>query len=155
MQTKTDTQQHTLQLSLLIERQWNILSALKLLAVQQHDCLGSDDGELLLSMIARKQPLIEELLQVQLQLVPYRDEDPDQRVWCDSASRERCKAMVVSCEQLHQEVLRLESQSLSELETSRNAVAAQLQDCRDATLASSAYTADAILNESSFDLTNL
>lgn len=150
MEPKTDTQQ----LSDLIERQLSILSALRLLAVQQADCLGADDGELLLSMIARKQPLIEELLQIQIELQPYRNEDPDQRVWSDSAARERCKAMVASCDQLHQEIVRLESQSLDELENNRNAVAAQLQDCRDASLATSAYTADTVLSQSSLDLTN-
>ena len=150
METQSDTEL----LSALIERQWNILSALRVLAVQQADCLGADDGELLLSMIARKQPLIEELLQIQSQLAVYRDEDPERRVWRDSQSRERCKAMVASCEQMHHEIVQLESHSLEELENNRNAIAAQLQDCRDASLASTAYTADTILSESSLDLTN-
>ena len=150
MPTTTDTQQ----LSALIERQWNILSALRVLAHQQVDCLGAEDGEMLLSMIARKQPLIEELLLIQSELTPFRDQDPEQRIWHDPASRERCQTMQESCEQLHQEIVRLESMALGELEMNRNAIAAQLQDCRDATLATSAYTADTVLTESSLDLTN-
>ncbi len=150
METTTDTQQ----LNALIERQCNILSALRVLALQQVECLGAEDGEMLLSMIARKQPLIEELLQIQTQLLPYRDQDPDQRTWQDDSTRECCKAMQARCEQLHQEIVRLESMALGELEMNRNAVAAQLQDCRDATLASSAYSADTVLSESSLDLTN-
>jgi hypothetical protein len=146
----TDTQH----LSALIERQWSILSALRLLAVHQADCLGADHVELLLSMIARKQPLLDELLQIQTLLNPYRGQDPDLRIWSDAAERERCKAMLVSCDQLHQEIVRLESHALDELEVQRSAVAAQLQECRDATLASSAYTSETILAESSFDLTN-
>ncbi len=150
METTTDSQQ----LSALIDRQWNILSALRVLALQQLECLGADEGEMLLSMIARKQPLIEELLLIQTQLMPFRNQDPEQRAWRDEASRERCKAKQASCEQLHQEIVSLESMALGELEINRNAVAAQLQDCRDATLAASAYTADTVLAESSLDLTN-
>jgi len=146
----TDTQQ----LSALMERQLNVLSALKMLAVQQAECLGADHVELLLSLIARKQPLIEEFLQIHAELKPFRDEDPDTRVWSDNKDRARCQELLESCNKLHQEIMRLESHALGELELNRNAIAAQLQDCRDATLASSAYLTDSILAESSLDLTN-
>ena len=146
----TDTQQ----LSVLMERQWNVLSALRMLAVQQAECLGPDQVELLLSLIARKQPLIEEFLQIHSLLKPFQDQDPDQRLWSDTPSRTRCRELLEGCGKLHQEIVRLESQTLGELELNRNAIAAQLQDCRDATLASSAYLTDTILAESCLDLTN-
>jgi hypothetical protein len=146
----TDTQQ----LSALMERQLNVLSALKMLAVQQVECLGADHVELLLSLIARKQPLVDEFLQIHALLKPFQDQDPDDRRWGDKAARTRCRELSESCSKLHQEILRLESQALGELELNRNAIAAQLQDCRDATLASSAYLTDTILAESSLDLTN-
>jgi hypothetical protein len=146
----TDTQQ----LSALMERQLNVLSALKMLAVQQAECLGADHVELLLSLIARKQPLIEEFLQIQTELKPFQDEDPDQRVWGDANDRTRCRELLEGCNRLHQEIVRLESHALGELELNRNAIAAQLQDCRDATVASSAYLTDSVLVESSLDLTN-
>lgn len=146
----TDTQQ----LSALIERQLSVLSDLKMLAVQQTECLGTDHVERLLSLIARKQPLIEELLQIHTELKPFQDQDPDERRWSDSTARAHCRELSESCRKLHQEILRLESQALGELELNRNAIAAQLQDCRDATLASSAYLTDTILAESSLDLTN-
>jgi len=146
----TDTQQ----LSAIMERQLNVLSALRMLAVQQAECLGADHVELLLSLIARKQPLIEEFLQIHAELKPFRDEDPDKRLWSDTKDRTRCRELLESCNKLHQEIVRLESHALVELELNRNAIAAQLQDCRDATLASSAYLTDSILAESSLDLTN-
>ncbi len=146
----TDTQQ----LSALMERQLNVLSALKILAVQQAECLGADHVELLLSLIARKQPLIEEFLQIHAQLKPFQSDDPDKRVWTDNPSRQRCRELLDGCNKLHQEIMRLESHALGELEQNRNAIAAQLQDCRDATLASTAYLTDSILTESSLDLTN-
>lgn len=146
----TDTQQ----LSVLMERQLNVLSALRMLAMQQAGCLGADQVELLLSLIARKQPLIEEFLQIHAELKPFRDQDPEQRVWQNAKDRERCREQLEICNKLHQEIMRLESQALGELELNRNAIAAQLQDCRDATLASSAYLTDSILAEGSLDLTN-
>ena len=146
----TDTQQ----LSALIERQVNVLSALKMLTVQQTECLGADQVELLLSMIARTQPLIEEFLQIHSELKPFQDQDPDSRIWADTPARTRCRELLESCRKLHQEIVRLESQALGELELNRNAIAAQLQDCRDATLASTAYLTDTLLAESSLDLTN-
>lgn len=146
----TDTQQ----LSSLMERQWSVLSALKMLAVQQAECLGPDDIEQLLSLIARKQPLIEEFLQIQVLLKPFEAQDPEKRTWSAPQARERCRELLDSCNKLHQEIVQLESQALGELELNRNAVAAQLQDCRDATLAATAYLTDTILTESSLDLTN-
>ena len=146
----TDTQQ----LSALMERQMTVLSALKMLAVQQTECLGTDHVEQLLSLIARKQPLIEEFLQIHSELKPFQDQDPDKRKWSDAKARARCRELLESCNNLQQEIVRLESKALDELELNRNAIAAQLQDCRDATLASTAYLTDAILAESSLDLTN-
>lgn len=146
----TDTQQ----LSALMERQWNVLSAMKMLAVQQADCLGADQVELLLSLIARKQPLIEEFLQIHSLLKPFQAQDPEQRAWSDPKDRARCRDLLEGCSKVHQEIVSLESQALGELELNRNAIAAQLQECRDATLASTAYLTDTILAESSLDLTN-
>ncbi len=145
---------HTQQLSALMERQMTVLSALKLLAVQQTECLGTEHVELLLSLIARKQPLIEEFLLIHAELKQFRDQDPNNRIWSDATARTRCQDLLETCNKLHQEIVRLESQALGELELNRNAIAAQLQDCRDATLASSAYLTDTILAESSLDLTN-
>ncbi len=121
-------------LSELVERQLQILSSLKILATQQAECLGADDVELLLSLIARKQPLIEELLQIQMELTVFQGQDPEQRVWSDAAKRIRCKEMLASCEQIHQEIVCLESSALGELEAHRNAVAAtaaRLSRCND------------------------
>ncbi len=145
---------NTQQLSALMERQLNVLTALKTLAVQQVECLGADHVELLLSLIARKQPLIDEFLQIHADLRPFQDQDPDKRVWIESKARTRCRELLDGCNKLQQEIMRLESHALDELELNRNAIAAQLQDCRDASLASSAYLTDSILTESSFDLTN-
>lgn len=144
----------TSELRKCLERQLEILSALLLLAQQQADCLGADDVEVLLSMLARKQPLLAELLELQEKLRPYREQDPEQRVWTSTAQREHCQQLVANCTQVHQEILRLEASTLTVLEQHRNAIAAQLQDGRDATLAHTAYSATSLLDESSFDLTN-
>lgn len=145
---------NTQQLSALVERQLNVLSDLRMLAMQQAECLGADHVELLLSLIARKQPLIEEFLQIHAALKPFRDDDPEKRIWNNESERVRCREQLESCNRLHQEIVRLESHALGELELNRNAIAAQLQDCRDATVASSAYLTDSILAESTLDLTN-
>ncbi len=149
-----DASLEPLKLSQLIERQLEILSALLVLAQQQSGCLGVDDVEVLLSMLARKQPLLAELLELQSQLRPYRDVAPEQRTWQSAAQRESCQQIAEACAHTHQEILRLETSTLSELEQHRNAIAAQLQDGRDATLASTAYSAESMLDECSFDLTN-
>jgi hypothetical protein len=145
---------NTEELSSLLERQLEILSALLMLAQQQVDYLGADNVELLLSMLARKQPLINELLELQANLQPFREQDPEQREWVSEHKRAHCQQLVAQCTQMHQELLRLEAMMLSELELHRNAVAAQLQDGRDATLAHTAYSAEALLDESTFDLTS-
>ncbi len=144
----------TQQLSSLMERQLHVLSALKMLAIQQAECLGADHVELLLSLIARKQPLIDEFLEIHADLKPFREQDPEQRVWVDDSARVRCAQLSESCNKLHHEIMRLETQAIGELELNRNAIAAQLQDCRDATNASTAYLTESVLAEGSLDLTN-
>lgn len=144
----------TKKLAQLIQRQWTALSALRQLILQQSECLGADNVELLLSLLARKQPLLEELLQVQSELSVYRDQDAEQRQWSSAAERLACQALAAKCDEVHQEILRLENGALGELEIRRTAVAAQLQDCRDSTLANSAYSSEAFLESSSLDLTN-
>ncbi len=144
----------TFELSKLMEQQFEILSALRMLAQQQSECLGVDDVEVLLSMLARKQPLLAELLELQAKLKPHREQAVAERRWQSTEQHEACQKLAASCSQMHQEILRMEAATLAELEQHRNAIAAQLQDGRDATLASTAYSAESLLDESSFDLTN-
>jgi hypothetical protein len=142
-------------LAKLIERQWNALTALHELAVEQQSCLGAEKAELLLSLIARKQPLVEELDQIRIALQPYREQDPELRQWPDGQSRKICQAMSTRCDELHQEVLRLENVALTQMELQRNAIAAQLQDCRDSTIATTAYATDSLLDDGGgLDLTS-
>ena len=149
-----ESQLETQRLSELIERQFELMHALLLLAQQQSECLGTDDVEVLLSILARKQPLLEELLALQLDLKPFREQDPEQRIWSSLSSREHCQEKLLKCSQMYQQIVQIESTALSTLELHRNAIAAQLQDGRDATLANTAYSTEALLEESTLDLTN-
>lgn len=144
----------TQRISELFERQYELLAALHVLAQQQSECIGVDDVEVLLSLLARKQPLLEELLALQAELKIFREQDPDQRVWRSPSERQKCLETQCKCSQMHREIVQLESATLSAIESHRNAIAAQLQDGRDASLANTAYSTDSLLEESTFDLTN-
>ncbi len=144
----------TKSLAMLIQRQWIALSGLHQLVLEQQNCLGSDRIEMLLSLIARKQPLVEELQDISLRLQAYRDQSPEHRVWESPQERARCQAQAKQCEELHSEIVRLEAGALELMEQQRSAIASQLQDCRDSSFATTAYATQDLLSDGGLDLTN-
>ncbi len=144
----------TKSLAMLIQRQWTALSGLHQLVLEQQNCLGTDRIETLLSLIARKQPLVDELQDVSAQLQAYRVQSPEQRTWDSQEDRARCQAQAKRCEELHREIVRLEAGALELMERQRSAISSQLQDCRDSSVATTAYATQDLLSDGGLDLTN-
>ncbi len=124
------------------------------LARQQASITQTGDATILLSFLARKQPLMDRLQDLQDCLAEYQLDDPEARVWRSDSHRSACRAASDRCQNLLSEIVLLEKQSLDEMSERRDAMAAQLQDSRDASHAASVYHSADALAESSLDLSN-
>jgi hypothetical protein len=81
------------------------------------------------------------LQKVERDLVPFHDDDPDQRIWPSAAERQRCAQQAAECNELLAEIVELERASAERLTVRRNDVAAQLRQVYTAGQARSAYEA--------------
>lgn len=150
---RTDVQ-YTDNLFALMESKVEVLEQLCELARQQATITQSGDATILLSFLSRKQPLMDRLMEIQSGLSIYTTDDPATRVWRRTDLRQTCRLTSERCQRLLAEIVLLEKQSLDEMSDRRDALAAQLQDGRDGSLATQAYQASEALDEGSFDLTS-
>lgn len=145
---------YTDKLSALMAAKVEVLEQLCELAKQQATITQSGDATILLSFLSRKQPLMDRLSDIQDDLSVYIADDPTERKWRSSELRVACSGDAQRCQQLLSEIVLLEKQSLDEMSLKRDALAAQLQDGQDGTLAAQAYHSSAVLSEGSLDLTS-
>jgi len=150
---RTDTE-YTDNLFALMDAKVEVLDQLCDLAKQQANLTETGDPTLLLTFLARKQPLMDRLASIQDHLRIYTDDDPEQRVWRTESLRHDCRRSAQRCEQLLGAIVALEKQSLDDMSLRRDALAAHLQDGRDAVTAVEAYHSAELLSEGSFDLTS-
>ena len=146
--------EYTDRLAELVLAKVQTLEQLCELARQQSSITQTSDATLLLSFLARKQPLMDRLQEVQEALAEYQDDDPEARQWRSDEHRSACRAASDRCQQLLSEIVLLEKQSLDEMSERRDALAAQLQDTREASHAADVYHSADALAESSLDLSN-
>ncbi|MCA9190200.1 MAG: flagellar export chaperone FlgN [Planctomycetales bacterium] len=147
-----DSVEYTDLLLNLMEQRLSLLRAILPLVEQQKRAIHSEDSAALLGILGRKQPLIEELSQLQLQLAPYIHDNAEARVWKDEATRAQCRQVTQLATQLFKTILDLEATTLEDATTRRDCLQAQLQDGQDSILAHSAYNAESVLTQSSLDL---
>ncbi|MCC6508351.1 MAG: hypothetical protein IT423_04540 [Pirellulaceae bacterium] len=150
---RTDVE-YTDNLAILMEAKMAVLEPLSELAKQQATITQTGDAEILLSFLARKQPLMDRLAELQSELAIYTHDDPAARVWRSAEHRSACRSASERCQNLLAEIVLLEKQSLDEMSQRRDAMAAQLQDGRDGNLAAQAYQAAGALEASSLDLSS-
>lgn len=148
MNTFADTER----LAGLIDRKQRILVQLRDLSRRQLEMIGIADMNKLLSVLANKQSLLDELHVVQRDLDPYRGQDPDSRRWQSSDKRERCRGAVQRCEALLGEIMLMEKQSEATLVQRRDETAIRLDHTHTAQQASRAYTARSGHNTNHIDL---
>ncbi len=146
--------EYTDRLAELVLAKVQTLQQLCELAKQQASITQTSDATILLSFLARKQPLMDCLQDLQEELAEYQDDDPEQRVWRSPEDRKACQVASDRCQQLLSEIVLLEKQSLDEMSQRRDALAAQLQDASDANHAAHVYHSADALVESSLDLSN-
>lgn len=139
------------QLAQLIDGKRDVLLQLHALVRRQFSQSASQEPSGLLTLLAAKQQLIDRLQNLEAELDPFRQQDPDTRQWRSAADRQRCATQAQECNRLLAEVIELERGSLSALQTRQQETTEKLQFVGNAAAAATAYSASAT-QSTTFDL---
>jgi len=123
----------------LIESKLHLLNEMQAMSSAQTDLVSQHDMTSLMTLLSRKQELMEVLGNVQSQLAQFQGQDPELRKWSSLDRRKDCQKMVTRCDQLLQELIVMEDRSLGNMNLQRETVAAQLQQNIDACTIQNAY----------------
>ncbi len=123
----------------LIEQKHGVLSRLRQLARYQVEMIQTGDMTQLLTLLATKQSFLHQLQELELQLDPFRSQDPDSRRWASGERRQQARDMAERCESLLSEIMLVEQQSEGDLVVRRDAAARRLQGFHSVTQAADAY----------------
>jgi hypothetical protein len=133
--------QSTEQLAVLISQKHEVLVQLRAVGVRQSALVGSGEIAALLKLLSAKQHLITRLQELERELKPYYDGDPDQRVWRSPDERTRCAKQASECNALLEEIVRLEKFGAEKMNDRKNEVAQQLNQVHAAAHVRNAYQA--------------
>lgn len=151
-----DSVSYTERLVVLLETKLDLVESLYTLSCSQNSLVSNQDVSVTLGLIARRDVIVDQLIQVQSHLQTYQGEDPEQRVWQSEARRIYCRDVASKVEQLIKEILRLDENTLETMCHQRDLVAAELQHGLDSNLAQRAYTSgDALQQPSVLDICDL
>lgn len=126
----------------LIDKKYEVLSALRQLARAQVIVVRDGDMTRLMKLLATKQDLLNQLRNVERQIDPFRSQDPDSRQWHSPQRRQQVREMATRCESLLNEIMLVEKQCEGELVVRRDAAATRLQGIHSVTQATDAYLSD-------------
>ena len=127
----------------LIDQKYHVLTQLWQLARGQRDVVQTGDVSRLMSLLALKQRALQQLQEVERQLHPFREQDPDSRLWRSPQHREQARTAAARCASLLQDIMSAEQESVTHLTLRRDAAASQLQSMHGAVAASHAYAGTA------------
>jgi hypothetical protein len=129
-------------LAQLVANRLECLSQLRALGTRQLELVAEGDLTALLRVLAGKQRLLMRLQTLEVELAPFRNQAPEDRVWRDPADRVRCARMAEVCTVLMAEILEQERQSEGQLQSRRDEASTQLHGMHRANQASDAYRAE-------------
>ena len=128
-------------LAQLINAKLELLSQLRQLAVRQAELIEAADMSRILSLLAVKQRLLNTVDDIERRLDPFRQQDPEQRVWQSPEHRQRARDASARCDVLLQEVIAIERQGETYLTRRRDQAADQLQGVHRSLQVAKAYLA--------------
>lgn len=137
-------------LARMVDAKRNVLEQIHHLVLRQADFAKEGNVDALMNVLAAKEKLLAQLQPIEQALLPFRDEDPDQRVWRTVTDRQRCRESADRCGQLLAEILQLERTSSETMHRRRDEAAEKLQGTHAAHQARQAYRAHAQSQPASF-----
>lgn len=136
----------------LIGRKHDCLTVLRDLATRQRELIDAGDMTQLLAVLADKQRVIGQLQTLEQELNPFRNDDPDRRIWSSDAERIRCASLADRSARLLEEILDGERRSEDVLRRRRDDTAHQLAAAHHSHNARGAYAESDRQPTSSLDL---
>jgi hypothetical protein len=130
---------NTRQLAELVEQKHACLVQLLEIGARQEELIQAGDMTQLLRVLTSKHSLIAALQRIERDLTPFRDQDPQTRVWSSAEARADCAEKAALCRELLDDVVRQEKFNESLLLKQREAVADRLGQVHAAARASGAY----------------
>lgn len=145
--------EHTDRLAQLIAAKRQVLEQVRILTEKQLEIIASGNATSLMRVLNAKERLIVNWQKLETQLEPYREEDPEARVWRTPQDRVRCGADVDECQLIIKNIVAMEEKGLGEMVEKRGRVSTQIHDAHNAARARSAYMTDAA-KQNRLDLTS-
>lgn len=132
--------EETDQLVQLIDQKQEVLTQLHTLSKYQLRLAGHDEHvNDLMRVLAAKQTLIERLTRIDRQMDPFRQQNPETRLWRSASERQRCSQTARQCEILLTELKQMEQQSTDAVATHRDEIARMLRETHTANDSVNAY----------------
>lgn len=125
----------------LIRKKHSVLAQLREVGCHQSTFVASGDTTALLKLLAAKQSLITALQELERQLAPFYEQDPESRVWRSPHDRAQCAQQVADCNKLLQEIVELEKSGAEKMTIRRDEMAHRLQQFHVTSQVRSAYQA--------------
>lgn len=138
----------------LIERKRDYLLSLREMGKRQMEFVADGEMTRLLDVLSAKQRVLNDLQRVERALDPYRDQDPESRLWRTSEARANCARLLDECERLLRETVEQERQSEAALTVRRDEAAVRLHGAHAAGRARGAYTNQGPSSMSQIDLSS-
>jgi hypothetical protein len=126
-------------LSDLIRVKRECLVQLRDMGRKQLELIDAGDMSSLMNLLAVKQRPLLTLQRIERALNPFRNQDPDKRIWRSPDARAQCAEQVKQCESLLAEIVSQEKHCEAALVKRRDEAAAQLQGAHLAGYARHAY----------------
>lgn len=139
-------------LSQLITAKHEVLTQLRALADRQLAALAADDIDRLLSILAQKQKLLNQLQGLERLIDPFRQQDPEARCWSSPKARRECQVIADRANLLLTEVMALEQQAGAAAVQTRDLTASQLAEVTGALAARQAYVSSSAAAHGGLDL---
>jgi hypothetical protein len=129
----------TARLTELAERKLHLLTQLRELSLDQHSLADQRRTDELLSVLSRKNDVIDRLRSIQDELKPFKAQEPEQRTWTSVTARNHCVELFRRSEVLIAEILVIDNQTLGEMTLQRDLVGQQLSQFASAEAIHEAY----------------
>ncbi len=124
----------------LIRRKRDYLLSLRDMGKRQMEFVADGEMARLLDVLAAKQRVLNDLQRVERALDPFRDQDPETRIWRNAEARADCAKLLDECQDLFRETVEQERQSEAALTVRRDEAAVRLHGAHVAGRARGAYT---------------
>ncbi len=147
--------EETDQLVQLIDQKHEVLTQLLTLSQYQLRLAGHDDHiNDLMRVLSAKQTLIDRLTRIDRTIDPFRQQDPESRVWRSSSERTQCSQTAQQCEVILDELKAIEQRSTEVVTSHRDEIAALLRQAHTSSDSVTAYNnLDTHNTSCGFDLT--